>query len=111
MYEIQTPNGTSCIVLERANSTQYFDENIIRVINKEIRGPKQARYVDIFLAYGYIINRASKEACKSVDNLIDRIQKKFIKLGKLADNYNHYKIYYGQIGRNNEFGYYLQYEG
>ena len=96
------PNNTKeCIIPHGYENINIVMEGCIR---NAAKGHWQIRIAIDFLYSGYYINY---NVIESLDNYMTRLQKLFDqKINKYNPNLNIH-IYYGQIGKNNEFGYYI----
>lgn len=98
------PNNTrKCIV--SAHTDNVMLNNIERYIRSAAKGHWQNQIALVLLYDGYYINYNVME---SLDNYMTRLQKMLDnQVNKYYQGYN-FHIYYGQIGKNGEFGYYLE---
>jgi hypothetical protein len=98
MINVNVPNGsTECTKLERE------DRNILKIIEGVVKGYRQVDIAFMLSTHGCIFYEdLITYSHKRFDAYITRVQKKFRDLNINAH------IYYGMIGANQEFGYYLQ---
>jgi len=103
MFNINVPNGTQeCTKLEM-NPDFNIDNMIIDIIGKSARGSRQFDLSWALIKYGFVFYDDLYEyPRKRFDNYITKVQEAFRKY------YPNAHIYYGRIGANDEFGYYLQ---
>jgi hypothetical protein len=96
------PNNTrKCIISKGIANINILLERCIKDASK---GYWQNQIAVDLLYSGYYINY---HIIDSLDNYMTRLQKLLDqKINKYHSEYN-FHIYYGQIGKNNEFGYYL----
>jgi len=106
MYNKNVPNGsTECTKLEM-NPYYHIDDMLMNIIDNAIKGSRQMDIAWCLINDGYVFyDDMLNYSHKTFDNYIERVQKKFRDIEYLNINVH---IYYGQIGANNEFGYYLQ---
>ena len=96
-------NSVECIDLEINNLFYGIDDLIVKCIKSAAKGRRQNDIANNFANDGYYINTYKID---SLDNYMTRLQKLFDQRINEYHNINIH-IYYGQIGLNNEFGYYI----
>lgn len=99
MFSKYVPNGSQkCTLLE---NNEQFDITITKILEDATRSNNQYNVFNWLYAFGYFQNKDYAGKLQTLDNYITRCQQKL----KYFTNVH---IYYGQIGKNNEYGYYLQ---
>ena len=98
-------NSVECIDLEINNLYLFYciGDLVVRCIKSAAKGHLQNDIASKFANDGYYINTYK---INSLDNYMTRLQKLFDQRINKYHNLNIH-IYYGQIGKNNEFGYYI----
>ena len=97
------PNNTRKCIIPKGIHT--INEILERCIMDSSRGHWQNYIAMKFLYLGYHINSGKID---SLDKYMSRLQKMLDnRVNKYYPSYN-FHIYYGQIGKNGEFGYYLE---
>jgi len=104
MYMKDVPNkSTKCIVFEQKSAICNL---LLKDIMNEAKGKYQVDAAFDFRDNGYTLMNHDKKINASIDKYITRVQKRFEKRNMVFAKV-YYKIYYGQIGINNEYGYYI----
>lgn len=101
MINILPNKSSECYILDRDNPLDYM---YLKIIMNEARGKDSVDAAFDFRDMGYTYISYNKRSNTYIDKYITRLQKKF---ENLCVGYVYYKIYYGQIGRNNDYGYYI----
>jgi hypothetical protein len=103
MRQLEVPNKTEKCYAPFILVQEPIDYILDKCILRSAKGGNQTDVAFQLREFGYILNDPK---IKTLDNYITRVQK------RIEDEINVYgqfqvKIYYGKIGLNNEFGYYI----
>lgn len=103
MRQLEVPNKTEKCYVPNMLMQTAIDYVLDKCILRSAKGGNQADVAFQLREFGYALNDPK---IKTLDNYITRVQK------RIEDEINRYgqfqvKIYYGKIGLNDEFGYYI----
>ncbi len=109
MKEIIPGTYIECDVLKEDLINGNNQANMIaRFLKEEIKG-NQIKFYQSLINCGYVLNPSSKNQRTSLDNYITRCQKKFRVLKNTCySGFPEVDIFYGKIGKDGQFGYYLE---